>query len=249
MHKNLNTPKALAFAGGLALTAGLLVWTAPLASAAAPTAPATAEAPKADAPKDGQNMRERFRARMEARMEERMQDRRGGAERRPEIDRKLTTDQVRDIVEGRLAMAGNANVKVGKVTAKEEGVVAVDIVTKTGALVETREISTRTGRSVAAERARGDRGPRFGRGAGGGGPERGGPGRGGPERDLKLTTDQVRKLAEARLIMRANPNLKVGAVKEKDADTITVDIVAADNSLVVQQEINRHTGRPNRGRS
>jgi len=230
--------KRAAYIGAAGIAAAMMAWSPPYASAAdaaAPSSTAPAATPGAsmgDAPKDRMNMRERFR--------ERMQERRGArdGERRPQIDRKLTTDQVRDIVEGRLAMMGNANIKVGKVTAKEDGVVAVDIVTKTGALVETREISTRTGRSVEAERMRGERGR--------GGPERG-PRGAVPGRDLKLTTDQVRKLAEARLIMRANPNLKVGAVKEKDADTITVDIVAADNSLVMQQEINRHTGRPRRG--
>ena len=89
-----------------------------------------------------------------------------------------------------------------------------------------------------------------------GGPQRGpgGMGRGGRDggqfalgadgpRDLKLTTDQAKKLAEARLIELGNSHLKVGAVKEKDADTISVDIVAADNSLVVQREIDRHSGR------
>ena len=42
--------------------------------------------------------------------------------------------------------------------------------------------------------------------------------------------------------MMGNPHLKVGAVKEKDADTISVDIVAADNSLVTQ--IDRPPYRP-----
>ncbi len=85
---------------------------------------------------------------------------------------------------------------------------------------------------------------------------RGGRDRGGAEfalgvegpRDLKLTIDQAKKLAEARLIQLGNSHLKVGAVKEKDADTISVDIVAADNSLVVQREIDRHSGRMKRTR-
>ena len=205
-----------------------------------------------------ENGRERFRERMQERAQER-------AAQHPVIDKKLTTEQVRDIVQGRLAMADNPNLKVGKVTAKEEGVVAVDIVTKTGALVETREISTRSGLPVALEKrmAEHNGGRGFGRGPGmrgPGGPGRGGPGqneRGGPDRsgpdrgnggkDLALTTDQAKKLAEARLILMGNPHLKVGAVKEKDADTITIDIVASDNSLVTTREINRHNGRPKRG--
>ena len=199
----------------------------------------------------------------------RLRDRERSAEARPDqrgperppIDKKLTSEQVKDIVAGRIAQSGNPNLKVGKVTAKEDGVVAVDITTKTGALVETREISTRTGLPVQLERRMGEMrergGPDFGRNGhrgpgmmahrGGPGFDHKGPGMDqGDKRDLSLTADQAKKLAEARLIMHGNPHLKVGAVKEKDADTITVDIVAADNSLVSQQVIDRHTGRPQR---
>ena len=171
-------------------------------------------------------------------MRERMEARRAAE------DRHLTADQVRDIVAGRLALAGNPNLKVGKVTAKEDKVVAVDIVTKTGALVTTREVSTKTGGPVRRPRTEaadsggrpGMRGP--GRDHGREGPRgmRGCPNRGGGEfalgvegpRDLKLNVDQARKLAEASLIQLGNSHLKLGAVKEKDADTISVDIVAAE---------------------
>ncbi|MSQ87205.1 MAG: hypothetical protein EXR10_10295 [Alphaproteobacteria bacterium] len=199
------------------------------------------------------------------RMAERMKERCEKFEARlANMDKKLTTDQVRDIVAGHLAQADNPNIKVGKVQAKGDGVVGVEIVTKDGALVNTREISTKTGLSVEAARRcdkleernekasqrREDRGPgRMGRGAGG----RGGSGGeamalfgAGPGRDLNLGADQVKKLAEARLIMNGNPSLKVGAVKEKDKDTYTVDIVAANNSLVVQRDVDKHTGRTER---
>lgn len=196
----------------------------------------------------GEQMRERMRERME--------------ERRAAEDRHLTADQVRDIVAGRLALTGNPNLKVGKATTKEEGIIAVDIVTKTGALVTTREISTRTGGPVRRPRTETanagapdprpgmmNRGPR--------GEMRGGQTLGGANfalgvkgpRDLKLTTDQAKKLAEARLIELGNPRLKVGAVKKRDADTISVDIVAVDNSLAVQHEIDRHSGRIKRDRA
>jgi len=174
---------------------------------------------------------------------ENMRGRMGRGDRALEIDRHLTPEQVRDIVAGRLAMSGNTNLKVGKVTAKEEGVISVEIVTKTGALVDTNEISTKSGRPVAMEKMRAAF--RDHRGPGG----RGGLGVRDAQKDLKLTVDQVRKLAEAQLIRRGNPNLKVGQVKEKDADTITVDIVASDNSLVSQREVDRHTGRPKRNRA
>jgi hypothetical protein len=195
-----------------------------------------------DGPPDGllPKMRERFHA-----------HHREFEGERPPIDKKLSQDQVRDIVAGHIAMSGNPNLKVGKVIAKEEGVVSVEIVTKTGALVDTREISTKTGLPIAIEehlrdrmenrdvarirdskmafhhRAEGDLGNAK-----------------IPRHDLALTIDQAKKLAEARLIMMGNKNLKVGAVKEKNADTISVDIVASDNSLVMQRLIDRHTGRP-----
>ena len=214
------------------VVAALALAAASLSPLAVQAAEPTATAPAADSPAPA---RQQFRERMRERMIERRQ------ERQSEIDRKLSSEQVRDIVEGRLAMSGNANLKVGKVTAKEIGVVSVEIVTKTGALVETREISTRSGMPADIERrTRGD----F-RGRGGPGGQRFGRGI-QADKDLKLSVDQVRKLAEARLILQGNPNLKVGPVKEKDPDTITVDIVASDNSLVTQREIDRHTGRPKR---
>lgn len=199
------------------------------------------------------------------------------ADRLGRIDRKLTADQVRDILAGRLAESGETNLKVGKVRAKDGGVVAADIVTASGSLVVTREISTKTGlpadmldrcRAMRAQRAAmagpdapdGHRGPgmRGGLGERTRGPMGGGMGdamRGGlpgamalvgdagPGRDLKLTADQARKLADAALVIAGNPRLKVGTVKEKDADTLTVDIVTQDNALVLRREVDRHSGR------
>jgi hypothetical protein len=173
------------------------------------------------------------------------------------MDKKLTADQVRDIVAGRLAERGNPNIKVGKVTAKGD-VVSVDIVTVKGdSLVMTREISTKTGLPPSAtdrcdkieeriEKAKAD-GKKEVR------PHHRGPGPGfgfmmdrDGDRDLNLTADQVKKLAEARLILQGNPRLKVGAVKEKDKDTYSVDIVTVDNALVVTREVDKHSGRPSR---
>jgi hypothetical protein len=65
-----------------------------------------------------------------------------------------------------------------------------------------------------------------------------GPGYGG--QDLKLTTDQVKQYLEQ---MIRNPNLKVGDVKEKDADTIVAEVVTKQgNSLVQRLDFNRHNG-------
>jgi hypothetical protein len=61
-------------------------------------------------------------------------------------------------------------------------------------------------------------------------------------RDLNLSTDNVKAYMERSLAWQGNPRLKVGDVKEKDADTITVNIVTKDNSLVQRFVVNRHNG-------
>ena len=62
----------------------------------------------------------------------------------------------------------------------------------------------------------------------------------GNQGDLKLTVDQVKSHFEQ---MIRNPNLKVGDVKEKDADTIVAEIVTKQgNSLVQRVDVNRHNG-------
>ncbi|MGE4064993.1 MAG: hypothetical protein AB7E79_16635 [Rhodospirillaceae bacterium] len=180
-------------------------------------------------------------------------------ERLAGIDRGFTAEQIRDIAQGRLAARDLTNLKVGKVT-ETDGVVSLEIVTKDGALVETREVSLKTGldpkagancEENAARRADarrdadrgGDRGPpgRAGFGRGGGLGDL--PGGGGRNRDLDLSADDVKKLAEAALVLQGNDRLKVGKVTEKDADTFAVDIVTRDNSLVVTREVNKHSGR------
>ena len=67
--------------------------------------------------------------------------------------------------------------------------------------------------------------------------------------DLKLSVDDVKTRVEGWLNTRGNPRIKVGDVKEKDADTITADIVTKDNSLVERFIINRHTGAYTRDNS
>ena len=61
-------------------------------------------------------------------------------------------------------------------------------------------------------------------------------------RDLNLSTDDVKKHLDRRIAWEGNPRLKVGDVKEKDADTIVADIVTKDNSLVQRFVVNRHNG-------
>ena len=62
----------------------------------------------------------------------------------------------------------------------------------------------------------------------------------GYQGNLNLSTDQVKQYLEQTL---RNPNLKVGEVKEKDADTIVADIVTKDKDALVQRlDFNRHNG-------
>ena len=67
-----------------------------------------------------------------------------------------------------------------------------------------------------------------------------GPGYYGNRGDLKLTADQVKQYLEH---MIRNPNLTVGDVKEKDADTIVAEVVTKQgHSLVQRLDFNRHNG-------
>ena len=66
---------------------------------------------------------------------------------------------------------------------------------------------------------------------------------------VNLSTDDVKARMERWLAWRQNSHLKVGDVKEKDADTISADIVTKDNSLVERFIFDRHTGYVRRDNS
>ncbi len=57
-----------------------------------------------------------------------------------------------------------------------------------------------------------------------------------------LSADDVKHMMEHRLTWQGNPNLKLGKVEEKDADTIVAEIVTGDGSVVQRFQVNRHTG-------
>lgn len=57
-----------------------------------------------------------------------------------------------------------------------------------------------------------------------------------------LSTEDVKHMIEHRLTWQGNPNLKLGKVEEKDADTIVAEIVTTDGSVVQRFQVNRHTG-------
>ena len=70
----------------------------------------------------------------------------------------------------------------------------------------------------------------------------GGPGNYGGRVTVTLSTDNVKDYFERLIATEGNPRLKVGDVKEKDADTIVAEIVTKDNSLVQRFAVNRHSG-------
>ncbi len=68
------------------------------------------------------------------------------------------------------------------------------------------------------------------------------PGYGMPQQAEPMSADDVTKMFEQHLAWMGNPNLKVGSIAEKDADTVTVEIVTQDGSLVQRYEVDRRTG-------
>ena len=60
---------------------------------------------------------------------------------------------------------------------------------------------------------------------------------------LDVSVDDVKNNFERWLAWQANPRVKLGNVSEKDADTITADIVTTDKDGLVQRfAVNRRTG-------
>ncbi len=81
-------------------------------------------------------------------------------------------------------------------------------------------------------------GPGYGRGYG----QQYGPGY-NSQPNVNVTVDSVRSEMDRWVASQGNPNIKVGEVKEKDANTITADIVTKkENALVQRFEVDRKTG-------
>jgi hypothetical protein len=66
--------------------------------------------------------------------------------------------------------------------------------------------------------------------------------------DRALTVEKVKAILEGRLAWHGNERLKVGKVVEKDAKTITAEIVTVDGSLVQTLQIDKATGQGLHGR-
>jgi len=66
---------------------------------------------------------------------------------------------------------------------------------------------------------------------------------GSQQRDLNLSVADAKEQLDRWVAWMGNPRLKAGAVVEKDASTITADVVTADKDILVERfNINRRTG-------
>jgi hypothetical protein len=64
----------------------------------------------------------------------------------------------------------------------------------------------------------------------------------GMARERDLSVDDVRNIYEGRLAWRGNPRLKVGKVEAQDDESVVVEIVTQDDSLVDRFKVDRKTG-------
>ena len=65
----------------------------------------------------------------------------------------------------------------------------------------------------------------------------------GQQANMNLSVNDVKSYLERSMALSGNAHIKVGNVVEKDADTITADIVTTDKDALVQRfAVNRHTG-------
>ena len=61
--------------------------------------------------------------------------------------------------------------------------------------------------------------------------------------NLNLSANDVTAYLGRWITMSGNPHIKVGSVTEKDANTISADIVTTDKDALVQRfNVDRHTG-------
>ena len=177
------------------------------------------------------------------------------------LDRELNADQIRTLAEAHLIMQGNPNVRVDEVKPMENGY-TVTIVTQDNSLVEELKLAKngmlqeryeriqqyRAERDERMLQRRADCDETYAQERRGYRQHGGRKGKRGMElrkqmagrfaehMDREFSADQIRTLTEARLIMRGNPNIKVGEVNAT-ADGYKVIIFTLDNSLVEEWEL------------
>ena len=65
-----------------------------------------------------------------------------------QADGEVTVDEVKGLLEQRLSMWRNPNLKVGEVVEKDETTITAEIVTKDGSLVQSMDFDRKTGRPM-----------------------------------------------------------------------------------------------------
>jgi hypothetical protein len=68
-----------------------------------------------------------------------------GSTMMPSLRQDLSVDDVKHMMEHRLAWDGNPNVKVGKVEQKDDDTIVAEIVTQDGSIVDRLEVDRHTG--------------------------------------------------------------------------------------------------------
>ena len=170
------------------------------------------------------------------------------------INKEFTADEVRTLSEARLIMKGTPHVKVGEVKPTDTGY-HVTIVANDNSLIEElnlakngmpleryeavqkrREMHKNGGRKECA--GKGERSEHRAKAG-----QRGHKGKHGQigkqMMAREFTADQIETLSKAKLIMRGNPNLKLGEVTSTDSG-YKVTIVTQDNSLVEERKLARN---------
>lgn len=172
------------------------------------------------------------------------------------MTKEFSAEEVRTLSEARLIMKGNPNVRVDEVESTNTGY-NVTIVTQDNSLVEELKLAKnamplerfeqmqqrieprQNGERSEHHSKKGDgehserRAKKGARGHGHKGP-RGQIGHKVMEREF--SADEITTLTQAKLIMRGNPNVKVGTVSNTDTG-YTVTIVTQDDSLVEKREV------------
>lgn len=137
---------------------------------------------------------------------------------------KLNAEQVNTLMQAKL-IRSNSTLKLGDVKAGENNTFDVSFMNAEGSLVKQVTISGATGYPVEGKR------------------ELRNLFYNNKQAGLSLTPEQAKTVMQAKLIKRGNERLKVGTVTEGENNTLVVEILTIDDSLVEKVSINKTTGR------
>ncbi|MGY0217662.1 hypothetical protein ACWJJH_09760 [Endozoicomonadaceae bacterium StTr2] len=156
------------------------------------------------------------------------------AERRHKklANREFNKSELETLMSARLIMLGNTNLRLGQISANSDGNYKVEIVAQDGSLVASHIV----GKNSLPVDTDGD-----------GVPEKAGLRMlaAKPSERSDISAEQARILAEAKLLMMNNPNLKVGSVKDLGEKGYSIAVVTQDGAPVTERVISKK-GLPER---